>query len=815
MYDNKIKFILLFILIFAGQSFNILHAQAQPETSVRQKQKFNSDWKFQLADQKEFSKSEFDDKNWRSLTLPHDWSIEGEFDNSTGGTNGYFPCGIGWYRKLFTIPASMKDKDLVIQFDGVYMNSDVWINGTFLGHYPYGYSTFQYDLTEFLKTGEGAVNVIAVRVDHSLQPSTRWYNGSGIYRNVWLLATNYTHFHNYKGVYITTPEVSSEKALVNVNYEMSVNFFSLEDKAEWQKNIWNQHTTTKTCILRSTVFDIKGIEIAKTETTRELTSFDNSYKFSQQVNVDNPQLWSADSPDMYYLKSEIVCNGKVIDDQVTPFGIRKLEYISGKGMFVNNKPEKLKGVCVHHDGGSFGAAVPIELWHYRLLKLKAMGCNAIRPSHCPFDPEFYNLCDTMGFYILDEAFDEWTRGFPWNFTENNRGKAGYGYHLYFNQWHETDLKAMIWRDRNHPSVVMYSIGNEIPDQMNPHGADLAKELVDICHAEDPTRPVTSACDKFSMANQNGFMDALDISGYNYVDRDHQDKMYQPEYAKRPEKLCLGTETYYTTRNFLGYRDFDYAIGEFLWVGFDYLGESGKYPRRGWDAGIIDIAGNERPEYYLRKSYWSNEPVVRIAIHKKDKPETEWYPRLCESSWNWTANDSLPVYVYTNCDEVELVLNNKSLGKKKVDRNLYYALWNLKYKSGTIKAIGYQNHKKVSEHILKTSGNPAQISVNALKTTLKADGEDLALLEVSILDDKGILVQNNDQEITVEVSGEAKLAGIDSGDLYYTGLFKTDMRKTDHGKLLVAVKSTSLAGNASIELKAKGLKTENIVLHSAK
>jgi beta-galactosidase len=805
MRTKKIRFAFFYFLFFIVITLNELYAQVHPETSVRQKLKFNSDWKFQLADQKEFSKPEFDDNNWRNLNLPHDWSIEGAFDESTGGTNGYLPCGIGWYRKSFTIPVSMKDKDIVIQFDGVYMNSDVWINGTFLGHYPYGYSTFQYDLTEFLKTGEGEVNVITVRVDHSLQPSTRWYNGSGIYRNVWLLATNYAHFHNYKGVYITTPEVSKDKALVNVNYEMAVNFFSLEDKAEWQKDIWNPKTKTRTCILRSTILDKKGNVIAKTETTQELKNFDNCYKFSHQIKVDNPKLWSANSPDMYYLKSEIECDGKVLDDQMTPFGIRKLEYIADKGMFVNGKSEKLKGVCLHHDGGSFGAAVPIEVWHYRLQKLKAMGCNAIRPSHCPFDPEFYNLCDTMGFYILDEAFDEWMRGFPWNFTENNRGKAWYGYHLYFNQWHETDLKAMIWRDRNHPSVVMYSIGNEIPDQMNPHGAELAKELVDICHAEDPTRPVTSACDKSSIANQNGFMDALDISGYNYIDRDHQDKMYQPEYAKRPGKLCLGTETYHTTHNFLGYRDFDYAIGEFVWSGFDYLGESGKYPRRGWDAGIIDIAGNERPEYYLRKSYWSKEPVVRIAVKTSDKPETEWYPRICESSWNFTANDSLPVYVYTNCDEAELVLNNKSLGRKKVDKDLYYALWNVKYIPGIIKAIGYRNNKKVSEHILKTAGKPVQIMVKPTKTTLEANGEDLTLLEVSLLDLKGGLVQNDDQEITVNVSGEAKLEGIDSGDLYYTGLFKTNKRKTDHGRLLVTIKSTSNSGNVVVDFTSTNIK----------
>ncbi|MBC7887329.1 MAG: glycoside hydrolase family 2 protein [Ferruginibacter sp.] len=799
------QFILSLLLVTIIPPCNTVHAQTKPATSVRQKLLFNDNWTFKLTDQKEFSKTDFDDDNWRKLSLPHDWSIEGAFDETTGGTNGYLPCGIGWYRKSFTRPAAMKDKDVVVQFDGVYMNSEVWINGSFLGRYPYGYSSFQYNLTEYLKPGDSAVNVIAVRVDHSLQPSTRWYNGSGIYRNVWLLATNYAHFHNYKGVFITTPSVSVGQASVNIDYEMAANFFSFEEKTAWQKNTWEPTAIHKKAIVRSTITDSKGNVVAKNETVHDLQNFENRFKISHAIKVDHPSLWSSSNPVLYYLKSEIECEGKVLDDQVTSFGIRKVEFIAGKGMFVNGKPEKLKGVCLHHDAGSFGAAVPIQVWHYRLQKLKEMGCNAIRPSHCPFDPEFYNLCDTMGFYILDEAFDEWTRGYPWNFTENNRGKAMYGYHLYFNQWHETDLKSMIWRDRNHPAVVMYSIGNEIPDQMDPHGAGLAGQLVDICHAEDPTRPVTAACDKFAVANKNGFMDVLDISGYNYVDREHGDKMYQPEYNKRPGKLCLGTETYHSTRNFIGYRDFDYAIGEFVWSGFDYLGESGKYPRRGWDAGIIDIAGNERSEYYLRKSYWTGEPVVRIAIQKKEKAETEWYPRLCESGWNWAAGDTLPVYVYTNCDEIQLLLNNESLGRKKVEKDLYYARWNIKYTPGSIKAIGYKNNKKVSEHLLKTSGQPVKISVNAIKSPLKTNGEAITFLEVSILDEKGNLVQNMDQEITVNAIGNAKLIGLDNGDLNYTGLFKINKRKTYRGKLLVTIKSSSVAGIARVELVPERLK----------
>lgn len=807
----KKSFFLFVNLLFIFAT--ILTAQGnQTQTSVRQKIKFNNDWKFNLGDKPEFRDPNFNDSLWRQLNLPHDWSIEGSFDKAAGESNGFFPIGIAWYRKTFELSDSLKMKDVVINFDGVYMNSEVWINNHFLGRYPYGFSTFQYDLTEFLKFGAKEKNVIAVRVDNSLPNSTRWYSGSGIYRNVYLITTNFVHFHNYKGVYITTPEIEKDKALMNIDYDLSVSFYSGEDKVEWEKDVWKPQQASKKLIIRSVVYDKNGKEIAKTETTNDYKNFNPDYKLTQKLSIPNPRLWSPNSPVLYYLKSQIECEGKILDDQVTSFGIRKLEFIINKGMFVNGVSTKLKGACVHEDGASFGSAAPMEIWRYRLLKLKKMGCNAIRTSHHPFNPKFYDLCDSLGIYIFDEAFDEWTRGWEWNFTENTTGKSRNGYHLYFNQWWETDLKAMIYRDRNHPCVILYSIGNEIPNQLSPDGGQLAKKLVDVCHQEDPTRPVTSACDQAYWHPEFGFLDVLDIGGFNYVDRKNKEKTYAPEVAVWPNKLFLGTETSSAVWNWIGVRDLDYVIGEFPWTGVDYLGEAG-YPSRAASSGWLDLASNEKSDYYLRKCYYSEEPTVHIAIDtNKGKGKSHWRSEAI-SKWNWALKDTLPVNVYSNCDEVELLLNGKSLGKKQIDKNLYSALWNLPYQPGTLKAVGFRHGKKVCKHVLKTAGEPFKISANLLKTKLKADGEDLALIEISILDNNGNLVFDANNEVTIKTNGQGELAGFDSGDVNEPGLFKTNVRKAFHGKLLATVRSSNKTGKIGISITSSNLQSADLNIES--
>jgi beta-galactosidase len=622
------KCIYLFILVFVIPF--VLFGQTAGETKVRLKTKFNSGWKFKQDDKAGYEAVAYDDSQWRSLNLPHDWSVEGAFDaqNPAGGNGAYLPGGIGWYRKSFQLPDSLKGKRFVIQFDGVYMNSKVYINGHFLGHYPYGYTTFQYDLTQHIHFDKP--NVIAVRVDNSLQPSARWYTGSGIYRNVWLIATAQVHFDNYAGVFVSYPAVSKAEAEVKVQYHIIANAFPESEFRWWRRNIDANKRTTKTATIRTSILDSTGGVVATGAVNKSIGDY-SDVSFAHSITLKNPKLWSAQNPDSYTLKSTLEYDGQVMDDYAVTIGIRKIEFTPERGMLVNGVPEKLKGICLHQDAGSLGVAVPLGVWYERLKKLKDMGCNAIRPSHHPFAPEFYDMCDKMGFYVMDEAFDEWNKGYTWGTTENTYGKIPYGYHLYFNQWAETDLRAMVRRDRNHPSVIMYSIGNEIPNQRTPDGTQLAKRLQDICHSEDPTRLVTAAVDFVEDANRNGFLSALDIAGYNYVDRYNGAKMYSPEKAKYPERLLLGSETYHDTRHWLAVRDNDYVIGEFVWLGYDYLGEDGVWPKRGWDAGIIDMAGNPYPEYYLRKSYWSKEPVVHIAIETSEK-------RNCVSTIRYLAGN---------------------------------------------------------------------------------------------------------------------------------------------------------------------------------
>jgi len=784
---------------------------AQSQTQIRSKTKFNNDWKFSLSDNPKFMEPDCDDSIWRNLSLPHDWTIEGAFDekNPCGASGAFLPGGIGWYRKTFLVNDSLKLKKVFIQFDGIHMNSEVWINNHFLGRYPNGYLTILYDLTPFLKVGQK--NTIAVRVDNSLEPSTRYYGGAGIYRNTWLIVTNPTHFDNKKGVFVSFKNVSPQSATINCNYEIITNAFAGSEFEWWRQNPNLNVRITKQVKLSTILLDAKGKAIEKISEEFPLSDF-KKHLVSQQLNVKNPNLWSASNPVLYYLKSTIEIDNKLIDDLITPIGIRSVEYDINKGMLVNGKSEKLKGVCLHQDAGSLGNAVPDGVWHYRLSKLKLMGANAIRTSHHPFAPEFYDMCDSMGIYIMDEAFDEWNSGYGFT-SENTDGKMKYGYHLHFNQWAETDLKSMVQRDRNHPSVVMYSIGNEIPNQQRDDGANLAAKLQNICHAEDHTRKVTAGCDLVAFANKNGFLDTLDIAGYNYVGRFTNQQMYEPERKKYPNRLFVGTETYFDSYYWRAVRDNDYVIGEFLWAGFDYLGEGIAWPKRGWDACLIDMAGKERSEYYLRKCFWNTEPELHIAVRYADKSETNWHPRPVLSHWNWkwNANYLNQVYVYSNCDEVEVLINNVSVEKKPVDKNESYALFMLPFNYGEIKAIGYINGKPVKNHVLTTAGSAKLFNALCNKNTLKANGEDVAIIELNAVDEKGIPVYDFNADVTVELSGDIELIGIDCANQRSHEQYKKNSRKAFNGRLLVTVKAGVKNGNASIRFLSPNMITKEVQL----
>ena len=794
-------------------------AQTAPPTapSPRETIPFDAGWKWHLGDDAAAKDAVYDDASWRSLNVPHDWSVEQPINLPPKGepSGGFFSHGIGWYRKSFTLPPAELNKKVVIQFDGVYMNSDVWINGQFLGHRPYGFIGFRYDLSEYLKT-DGSPNVLAVRVDDSSEPSTRWYNGAGIYRHVWLITTGYTNFRLDGGIRVTTPEISTQQATVQTDAIIDAGFFTDEERQAWLNDKWGVKPVQKTLVFRSSVLDSAGKVVATTASDLSMKSQHPGNLATQRVTVPQPRLWSANSPQLYQIKNTLELDGEILDTVTTNFGIRRLDYIPNRGMFVNGIETKLKGVCLHQDAGSFGNAVPEAVWAWRLMQLKEMGCNAVRTSHNPFAPEFYDLCDRLGLYVFDEAFDEWTRDWTYNATENTRGKAKYGYHLYFNQWHETDLRAMLLRDRNHPSVVLWSIGNEIPDQFNDDGYKLAKQLVDICHEEDPTRPATSACDQSYVSSRNGFMDVLDIGGYNYIDRLYQERTYAPEHERFPQRLFLGTEVTNRIYNWLGVRDNPYVIGDFIWTGIDYLGEAGRFPRRGSTAGFLDLAGGRKAEFYRRAAYWSEKPVVSLAVSPAPNPQAATpgagnpvpgFPQGggrgggAAIKWNWPAGAQLTVRADSNCDEVEVFLNKRSLGRKPIPHDLYTAEWVVPFAPGTLRAVAYRAGKSVATSELRTAGAPARLQIKPLAVPIPSD---TSLYEITVVDANGLLVSDATPSVTVNVTGAGELIGLDTGDIEYGGDFKAKTRSAYQGRMLVTVRRTSPTGAVSVSATTPGL-----------
>jgi len=801
MFNRSTFASLLFALNLASlPDFPSVAPAAGSATGSREIIPFDSSWRFHLGDEPTAKQPGFDDTNWRTLDLPHDWSIEGPLTPPPEGdsNNGFFTHGVGWYRKNFTLPDAA-GKKVVIEFDGVYMNSEVWINGQFLGRRPYGFIGFRYDLTEFLRN-DGSPNVLAVRVDDSLEPSLRWYAGSGIYRHVRLITTSYTHFHLDGGISITTPEISPKKAVVQASYIIDANFFTDQERLAWLKDVWKARPVKRKVVLSSSVLDTNGAVVASTESKLTLEDMHAGQPATQRITVPNPRLWSDITPELYRLRSTLTLDGRPLDEATTTFGIRQLVFNPNRGLLVNGKSTKLKGVCLHQDAGSFGNAVPTAVWALRLTELKEMGCNAIRTSHHPFAPEFYDLCDQLGFYVFDEAFDEWTRDWAYDYTENPRGKSKYGYHLYFAQWHETDLRAMLRRDRNHPSVALYSIGNEIPNQLDTDGWKMAKELVAICHEEDPTRPATSACDQSYVSSRNGFMDTLDISGYNYIDRLYSTNTYVPEHKRFPNRLFLGTETSASIYNWLGVRDHNYVIGEFIWTGIDYLGET-SFPRRGNGSGFLDFAGTKKPGFYQRAAYWHDDPVLQILVLPAQNSASSRRGGPMGNTWNWAAGTQLTVRAAANCDEVELFLNNRSLGRHKVSQDVYASDWNVSYAPGVLLAVGYRAGQQVATNELRTTGVPTRIQVKPLALPIASD---LALYEIIVVDEAGLLVSDATPAVTVKIEGAGRLIGLDTGDLAYGGLFKTDTRNAYQGRLLATVQRTAPTGEIHLAASAPGL-----------
>jgi len=788
----------------------VLSLAGTPAAAQRQRLSMDPGWRFSLGDPAGAEQPGFDDHEWRRLALPHDWSIEGtpEQDAPGGGAGGYFPTGIGWYRKAFRLPAGSRGKDAWLEFDGIYMNSDVWINGFHLGRRPYGYTSFAYDITRHLVS---SVNLVAVRVDNSLQPNSRWYTGSGIYRHVWLTILDPLHVGHW-GTYVTTPVADSAAGEVVVRTRLE-----------------NAAAAARRGVLRSVVLDSAGREVARTEGAFSLTA-GQQVELEQRLRVDAPRLWSVQTPYLYALRSEVLDGARAADLSTTSFGIRSIAYDRDRGFLLNGQHVRMKGVNLHHDAGGVGAAVPERVWQRRLEALRAMGVNAIRTSHNPPAPEFLDLCDRLGFLVMAEAFDEWTIG-----------KVPEGYHRYFAEWSERDLTDFVHRDRNHPSIVLWSAGNEIGEQSRPDGVDVLRWLLDIFHREDPTRPVTSGNDHIAADDgpaTPAFLDALDVVGYNYVDRWHERREVFADQDRHdhPGWRMIGTESdpalnpfggryslgddptvvrpNYTTGMIRAERlwkwesTHDYFAGDFMWTGIDYLGET-RWPGKGAGSGAIDITGHPKDSYFLYQSLWTDQPVLHLFPH-----------------WNWPGREgqAIPVLAYTNCSSVELFLNGRSLGEKRIEfpaqgtsggwnsyalprvnatTNDLHLSWDVPYEPGVLRAAGKRRDGTVAcAAEVRTAGPPAALRLSADRDTITAVPGDVAQVTFEIVDSAGTVVPTAANLVRFAVTGGRVLA-LDNADLSDHDPYRSDQRHTFNGRGL-AILGAAEPGVLHLTVTADGL-----------
>ena len=780
---------------------------------------FNANWRFYKGEAQGAEKPDFDDSHWRLLRLPHDWAIEGPFDEKLNPETGGLPVsGTGWYRKSFLLPQGAEGHIFTIVFDGAMANSTVWLNGKELGGRPYGYSGFFFDLTPELRFGS-QTNVLAVRLTPE-PDSSRWYPGAGIYRNVWLDITSPVHVAEW-GTYVTTPQVSDEKAAVSVKTEVR-----------------NQSEQEARVEVRHVVLDASGRPVSKISSSTLAVSADGTRIVSASLTVSNPQRWDMDTPYLYRLVTEVVQGDRVIDKYSTAFGIRTIAFDREKGFLLNGKTRKLHGVCLHHDLGALGAAVNRRATERELQILQAAGVNAIRTSHNPPSPELLDLSDRMGLVVMDEAFDMWR--IP---------KVPNGYSKYYDQWSERDLRDLARRDRNHPSVILWSIGNEIPEQNSPDGWKEAKRLTDFFHEEDPTRPTTSAMNDWAAAIRNHFADNVDIKGFNYQPMHYEQIMHD-----HPDWVVFGSETESCVSSrgiydmpFLAYEkppshqissydtvapswaycpdvEFTYqdkfpnVLGEFVWTGFDYIGEPTPYfdrpakddhdwPARSSYFGFVDLAGFPKDRYYLYQSQWTSQPMVHILPH-----------------WNWEGREgqNIPVMAYSNAEEVELFLNGKSLGRKKrfsepwempVGHNVndtgkfvtkYRLIWQAPYQPGTLKAVAYSGGRQVAAQEVRTAGAPARIKMVADRTVIHADGDDLSYVTVRIEDNDGNLCPLADNLIQFNVTGAGEIAGVDNGNAATTDSFHAGHRHAFSGMALLILRSHSEPGKIHVVAAGDGL-----------
>jgi beta-galactosidase len=769
---------------------------------------FDLDWRFHKGGAQGAETPDFDDSGWRRLDLPHDWSIEdlpgtdSPFDpNAISQVSGGFTVGgTGWYRKTFNVPELQKGKRIIIQFDGVYMNAEVWLNGQHMGSHPYGYTSFWFDLTDKVKFGGS--NVIAVKAKNEGENS-RWYSGSGIYRHVWLKTFQPTHLAQW-GAVITTPEVSESSAKVKVG-----------------TSVLNESDRPVQAALVTRVINPAGVEVAKVEASHNIEAR-AAHEFDQSANIKSPELWSPDSPALYKAVSEVYVERQLVDRLETKFGIRTISFDARQGFLLNGKPLKLKGGCLHHDNGPLGARAYDRAEERRVELLKKSGYNALRLAHNTPSPAFLDACDRLGMMVIDEAFDMW-----------REGKNPADYHLYFDEWWRRDVESMVERDRNHPSVIMWSIGNEIPGRAKPEVVSTAKALGDYVRRLDPTRPVTSAVNDMG-ENKDAYFATLDVAGYNYM----RDK-YEADHARVPGRIMVATESFPLEAfdYWMGVVDHPYVVGDFVWTAFDYIGEASIGWRGYWQegnfypwtlayCGDIDICGWKRPQSYYRDALWKSDqvsifvkpPRPSFEPNQKRQPWSKWHWHDSVADWNWKGyeNKPLEVDVYSSCEEVELFLNGRSLGRKPTNRaTKYTAMWEVPYRAGVLRAVGYTGVRRANSAELHTAAEPTHIKLSPDRERIKADGEDLIYVTVELVDAQGLRNPKAENLVEFTIEGPGTIIGVGNSNPVSTESYQRPRRKAWQGRCLVVVKSGTREGNIVVKASARGLRPATLLIKAGR
>ena len=785
------------------------------QVSFGEPQKINSNWKFILNDAKDAQAEKFDDKTWEAVDLPHDWSVKGQLSPTLASCTGYLPGGIGWYRKSLAVAAAKKGQKVYLYFEGVYNRSEVFVNGHSLGKRPNGYISFAYDATPYINYGSD--NTIAVKVDHSQSADSRWYTGSGIYRNVWLVYANPVHIAQW-GVY-AVPEVSKGNGTLSVEVEVE-----------------NSSSAKESLTIVNELIAKDGKTVAKSSQKLQIAANKNQ-TVATKLQVKNAQLWDLNNPNLYRLKTTVLKDGKQIDATVTTTGFRTFTFNADKGFALNGKWMKMKGVCLHHDAGVLGSAVPRDVWKTRLQTLKSIGVNAIRTSHNPQSPDFYELCDEIGLLVLNEAYDEWEYPKRKWLTGWNVGTPGYeGSFDIFAQWGEKDLEDMVRRDRNHLSVFGWSIGNEVdypndpyshpvlagtsatgftqamyggykpeaPDAMRLGG--IAKRLVAAVKKYDKSRPTTAGLAGVAMSNETEYPGALDITGYNYTE-----SKYDSDHKKYPKRVIYGSENVHDIEPWLAVKNNEHIFGQFLWTGIDYLGESGAWPSRGFYSGLVDFAGLIKPRGYFRQSLWSDKPMIFAGTYiprakEKGLSKDAW------PLWNYDNGQQVRVVAYTNAAKARLELNGKVVGEvKNYDPNVGIISWDIPFAAGKLEAIGLDaNNKEVSRYTITSSDQPATLVIDQKDVVIDRE-KGIAQIRVQAVDKNGVPVMLADNEVTCTIAGPAKLLGLEAGNNSDMTDYTDNVQRMFHGHILAYIQATGEESTVTVTFNSPWLKTTSVTI----